>query len=173
MVPSIPAAVILAKGVPMLFMGQEAGEDLPFYFGMDDLNDPSRYLRLDAYQQAGEMNRILSWSRHLLGLRNDPDNGLRGDDDQRVNNTPKTLTFSRNGGRFFVVIGFGTGHSVQNLGVLGLPPGSVYKEIFNSSWPEYRTDGEPSHLNAGYNAHLTAWDNLNLPSIGAVILERR
>jgi len=92
MAKAVSAAVILAKGVPMLFMGQEAGEDRPFYFGMDDLNDTSRYLRLDAYEQPGEMNRILTWSRHLLGLRNNPDNGLRGDDDQRVQNTPKTLT---------------------------------------------------------------------------------
>jgi len=34
-------------------------------------------------------------------------------------------------------------------------------------------DDEPAHYNGGYDAHLTASDNLNLPSIGAVILERR
>jgi hypothetical protein len=34
-------------------------------------------------------------------------------------------------------------------------------------------DNEPAHYNGGYDARLTAADNLNLPSIGAVILERR
>jgi len=173
MAKAVGAAVILAKGVPMLFMGQEAGEDLPFYFGMDDLDDPSRYLRLDAYEQDGEMNRILTWSRHLLGLRNNPVNGLRDDSDQWLHNSGKTLGFFRSGGQIFVVIGLGAWATVQNLGELGLPAGAAYKEIFNSTWPEYRMDDEPGHFNGGYDACLTSSDNLNLPSIGAVILERR
>ncbi len=153
-------------------MGQEAGEDIPFYFGMDDMTDPSRYLRLDVYESPGEMNRILAWFRDLLGLRNNPDNGLLGDDDQSVRSTPKTVAFTRRGGRFFAVATLGTPYTVQNLGWLGLPAGAAYKEIFNSTWPAYRMENEPESSNGGYDARLSAGENLRMPAIGAVILER-
>jgi 1,4-alpha-glucan branching enzyme len=173
MAKAVGAAVLLAKGVPMLFMGQEAGEDIPFYFGMDDLSDPTRYLRLDDYEAPGEMARILTWFQHLLGLRNNPDNSLRGDDNQGVVSTPKTVAFTRGWGRFFVIVTIGTPYPTQNLGFLGLPNGRPYKEIFNSTWPEYGMDGEPAALNGGYDARLTPGDTVQMPPIGAVVLERR
>lgn len=173
MAKAVGAAVLLAKGVPMLFMGEEAGEDIPFFFGMDDLSDASRYLRLDDYEAPGEMARILTWFQHLLGLRNNPQNGMRGDDNQSVISAPKTLAFTRGWGRFFVVVTLGTPYARQNLGVLGMPNGRPYKEIFNSTWSEYRMDSEPAALNGGYDASLTPESTVQLPSIGALILERR
>jgi len=131
-------------------------------------------LRLDAYEQVGsELNRILTWFHHLMGLQNNPSNGLRGDDDQSVGIGHKTVAFTRSGGRFFVIVTFGTNDQQQDLAWLGLPSGSPYKEIFNSSWPEYQVHNEPELTNGGYNAQLRSGDLIRLPSIGALVLERR
>jgi 1,4-alpha-glucan branching enzyme len=168
MAKAVGAVALLAEGVPMLFMGEEAGEDLPFQFDSTDT------LRLDAYEQAGsEFQQILSWFRDLIGLRNNSSNGLQGDDRQSTGQGNKTLSFTRAQGRFFVVATFGTGDQQQDLGWLGLPGGAAYKEIFNSSWPAYQVNSEPAVNNGGYDAQLHAGDLIHLPPIGAVILERR
>jgi hypothetical protein len=67
----------------------------------------------------------------------------------------------------------GTNTQQQNLGWLNLPAGSAYKEIFNSSWPQYQVHAEPLISNGGYDAQLYSGNIINLPSIGAVILPRR
>lgn len=112
--------------------------------------------------------QVLTWFRHLMGLRNNPDNGLRGADGQIAHTGNKTLAFSRAGGRFFIVATFGTGDQQQDLGWLGLPGGSAYKEVFNSTWPEYRVHQEPQIDNGGYAAQLSSGSLVHLPSIGAV-----
>jgi hypothetical protein len=67
----------------------------------------------------------------------------------------------------------GTPDTHQNLGWLGLPSNGSYKEIFNStSKSEYRVDGEEECSNGGYEARLNSYQNINLPNIGAVVLER-
>ncbi len=61
---AIGTAALLAKGIPMLFMGQEAGEHEPFHFGQQS------YLRLDEYEQSdSEMHHIYRWFQHMMGLR--------------------------------------------------------------------------------------------------------
>jgi hypothetical protein len=62
----------------------------------------------------------------------------------------------------------------QNLGWLSLPNGGAsYKEIFNSSWPAYRVEGEDNFTNGSYDAVLTSDSIINLPEVGGVVLERR
>ena len=68
---------------------------------------------------------------------------------------------------------FGTNTPQQDLGWLNLPAGSAYKEIFNSSWPQYQVHSEALVSNGGYDAQLYSGNIINLPSIGAVILQRR
>lgn len=168
MAKAIGTAAILAKGVPMLFMGEEAGEDEPFYFGLET------YLRLNDYEDLGnEMNHIYAWFRDLMGLRNNPNNHLRGDDDQSVGIGRKTIAFTRGWGRFFIICTFGTPDTQQNVGWLGLPPSTAYKEIFNSSWPVYQVNSEPEATNGNYNAQIYSGHIINLPYIGAIVLERR
>ena len=152
----------------MLFMGEEAGEDEPFHFGQES------YLRLDEYEKSNsEMHRIYTWFQHMMGLRKNPDNGFRGDDNQSVRSSHKTIAFTRGWGRFFVICTFGTPDTRQNVGWLGLPPSTPYKEIFNSTWPAYRVDSETERANGGYNARIYSDHVINLPYIGAVVLERR
>jgi hypothetical protein len=50
----------------------------------------------------------------------------------------KTVAFARASGEFFISVTCGTNTQQQNLGWLNLPAGAAYKEIFNSSWPQYQ-----------------------------------
>ena len=52
MAKAIGAIALLAEGIPMLFMGEEAGEDRSFLFDML-ATDPAFVLRLDDYEQQG------------------------------------------------------------------------------------------------------------------------
>jgi 1,4-alpha-glucan branching enzyme len=168
----VGTVTLLSKGVPMLFMGEEAAEDRPFALNML-ASDPAFVLRLDEYEQPGsESANVLTWFRHLMGLRRNPDNGLRGDGWQALGSGRKTVAFSRAEGRYFVIATFGTPDTQQDLGWLNLPAGSAYKEIFNSSWPQYQVHAEPNVDNGGYAAALRAGNLIRLPSIGAVVLER-
>ena len=172
MAKAVGAVALLSRGLPMLFMGEEAGEDRPFPFDMT-ATDPAFVLRLDDYEKPGsEFANVLMWFRHLMGLRGNPDNGLEADGWQALGNGRKTVAFSRADGRFFVIATFGTPDTVQDLGWLNLPSGSAYKEIFNSTWPQYKVQTDPSVDNGGYSAQLRAGNLIHLPNIGAVVLER-
>lgn len=163
---AIGTAALLAKGIPMLFMGQEAGEDLSFSF------DQTTMLRLDYYETDINHSRVLLWFQHLIGLRKDSHKGFQGDDNQAVKTGYKTIAFTRGWGSCFVICTFGTSDTRQNTAWLGLPS-TAYKEIFNSSWPDYQVEWEPNQTNGGYDAVIYSGDIINLPEIGAVVLERR
>jgi 1,4-alpha-glucan branching enzyme len=173
MAKAIGTVALLAEGIPMIFMGQEAAEDQPFTFG-NSPTIPGFTLRLDSYEQAGsEFLQVLTWFRDLMGLRNNASNGIRGNDNQWTGRGDKTVAFARAYGEFFVIATFGTNTPQQNLGWLNLPAGSAYKEIFNSSWPQYQVHAEPMMSNGGYDAQLYSGNIINLPPIGGVILQRR
>jgi hypothetical protein len=55
---------------------------------------------------------------------------------------------------------------------MGLPAGSAYKEIFNSSWPDFQVESEPEYGNGGYDPRIYSGQILNLPYICAVVLQR-
>lgn len=172
MAKAVGAVALLSRGLPMLFMGEEAGEDRPFPLNMTATN-PGFVLRLDDYEKPGsEFANVLTWFRHLMALRGKPDNGLRADGWQALGTGRKTVAFSRADGRFFVIATFGTPDTVQDLGWLNLPSGSTYKEIFNSTWPQYKVQTDPNVDNGGYSAQLRAGNLIHLPNIGAVVLER-
>jgi hypothetical protein len=158
----------------MLFMGQEIGETPPFLLQ----DDGSIALNPQQYQPtpntATDNSRVLDWFRALMGLRNDVGKGLRGDStSQTVRTGRRTVAFTCGfGQRLFVVVTFGTSDQKQDSSWLGLPGGAC-KEIFNSSWPAYRTELEPEQSNGGYNAVITSGSLLNLPYAGATVLERR
>jgi len=127
---AVGAVALLAEGIPMIFMGEEAAEDQPFTFG----NDPTMLgftLRLDSYEVAGsEFLHVLTWFRDLMGLRNNAANNLQGNDTQSTGQGYKTVAFTRASGQFFIVATFGTNNQQQNLGWLGLPGGFSFKEKF-------------------------------------------
>ncbi len=172
MAKAIGTVALLAEGIPMIFMGEEAAEDQPFTFG-NSPTIPGFALRLDSYEQAGsEFLQVLSWFRDLMGLRNNASNGIRANDNQWTGRGDKTVAFARAYGEFFIIATFGTNTQQQNSSWLNLPAGSAYKEILNSSWPQYRVHAEPLISNGGYDAQIYSGNIINLPFIGAVILQR-
>jgi hypothetical protein len=124
---------------------------------------------------ATDNTRILGWFRQLMGLRNDPTKGLQGDANYQVVATGnRTVAFTcGEAQRLFVVVTFATPDQRQNSAWLGLPAGSEYKEIFNSSWPDFQVEFEQEQSNGGYDAQISSGQILSLPFIGAVVLERR
>jgi 1,4-alpha-glucan branching enzyme len=162
---------LLSNGVPMLFMGQEVGETLCFSF--DDASQPVNPQQLPA-ATAIDQSRILAWFVSIMGLRNDPSKGLQGDANYQVVGTGnRTVAFTCGAQqRLFVVVTFGTPNQQQNSGWIGLPSGGPFKEIFNSSWPDFQVEFEPENANGGYTAQIYSGQILNLPAIGAVVLQR-
>lgn len=164
---------LLSNGVPMLFMGQEVGETLCFSF--DNAAQPVNPQLCDLPPaSATDQTRILAWFRSLMGLRNDSSKGLQGDSNYQVVGTGnRTVAFTCGAQqRLFVIITFETPNQQQNSGWLGLPGGVPFKEIFNSSWPVFQVEFEPQSANGGYTAQIYSGQILNLPAIGAVVLER-
>jgi hypothetical protein len=173
MAKAVGTVALLSSGVPMLFMGEEVGETR--YFSFDNqgpaINPQAHDLPAGA---ATDNTRVLSWFRSLMGLRNDPGKGLRGSASSQVVRTGRrTVAFTCGPWQqLFVVVTFGTETVQQDSSWLGLP-GGAYKEIFNSSWPAFQVEFEPERANGGPDAQINSGQILNLPPIGAVVLERR
>ena len=173
MAKALGTLTLLSNGVPMLFMGQEVGETVAFSFDTGGLAVNPQLKDLPP-GSATAQTRILSWFRSLMGLRNDPAKGLQGDANYQVVGTGyRTVAFTCGSNqRLFVVVTFGTSNQQQNSAWLGLPAGISFKEIFNSSWPAFAVESEIEQANGGYAAQIYAGNILNLPAIGAVVLER-
>jgi 1,4-alpha-glucan branching enzyme len=172
---ALGTVTLLSNGVPMLFMGQEAGETVSFSLNNSENHwiNPQQY---DVAPGAATDNaRILAWFRQLMGLRNDPSKGLQGDANYQVTATGnRTVAFTCGSGqRLFVVVTFSTANQQQNCAWLGLPGGGPFKEIFNSSWPAFQVEFEPEQTNGGYDAQIYSGQTINLPWMGAIVLERR
>jgi 1,4-alpha-glucan branching enzyme len=158
----------------MLFMGQEVGETAAFAFDSSaPALNPQKY---DLAASAGynENARVLAWFRQLLRLRNDPAQGLQGDANFQVVRTGnRTIAFTCGAGQcLFAIITFGTPDQQQDSSWLGLPTQATFKEIFNSSWPVFQVSSESEHPNGGYSAQIASGSILNLPYIGALVLQR-
>ena len=165
---------LLSNGIPMLFMGQEVGESRAFAFDSSaPALNPQQYLA-PAAAAPGDNAIVLAWFRQLLGLRNDPGQGLQGDsNDEVVHVGDRTVAFTCGRAQsLFVVVTFGTPDQQQDSSWLGLPSGAVFKEIFNSSWPDIQVSSEPIGTNGGHTARIGSGQILNLPYMGAVVLQR-
>jgi 1,4-alpha-glucan branching enzyme len=173
MAKALGALTLLSNGIPMLFMGQEVGETIPFTF--DSAVPPLNPQVYDAPGAPIVNARVLAWFRGLMGLRNDPSQGLQGEANYQVIGTGhRTVAFTCGVGQcLFTVVTFGTPDLEQDSSWLGLPAGSLYKEIFNSSSADFAVEFEPERTNGGYDAQIGSGAILNLPSIGAVVLQRR
>jgi 1,4-alpha-glucan branching enzyme len=164
--------ILLSNGVPMLFMGQEVGETAPFAFDSSaPALNPQQY---DQTPASGYNARVLDWFRQLIGLRNDPNQKLQGDTNyQTVAVGHRTVAFACGAQQsLFVVITFGTANQRQDSSWLGLPAAGTYKEIFNSSWPAFQVESEALQSNGGYSAQIRSGYILNLPYVGAIVLQR-
>jgi 1,4-alpha-glucan branching enzyme len=161
------AGTLLARGIPMFFMGAESAEDRQFSFGGTDTLD------LDGYLADRDCRRVRAWWRELCLLHRSP--VVQGPSPLEVHFADgQLLAFSRGErGDLFVVLNFGGWSGYHNLGYLNLPGGS-YRELWNSTWPDFAIDSEreDEHTNGGRDARLGRADWLRIPEYGAVVLER-
>lgn len=158
------AVTLFSRGIPMWFMGAEAGEHRQFLFTRTDVLD------LDQYESAEHARRVRAWWRALTDLR-------RGN--ARVQGpAPLTvacaegqlLVFSRGGSSDYVVIAnFGGWSGWKPLRELRVPDGR-YVERLNSTWAPYRVEHEDEHPNG--TGVLGAGDWIHLPDYGVIVLER-
>jgi 1,4-alpha-glucan branching enzyme len=163
------ALTLLARGIPMWFMGAESGEWRQF---SKDGDEP---LDLDGYERDPAAGQLRRWWRRLCELRRGNPR-LQGPAPLRVRYAQeRMLAFSRgDGDDIFVIANFGDRSGWRPLAEFHLPDGE-YKELLNSTWGDYRidTEGENEHANGGWDArlHRGAW--LDVPDFGVVVLERR
>lgn len=160
------AITLLSRGLPMWFMGAEAGEWAQFTsFGQEALD-------LDRYVADDNCRRVRHWWRVLSDLRQG-NSRLQGPSPLKVHCAKgHLLAFSRGAGEdYFAVLNFGPEAGWRPLTELDLPHWH-YRELWNSTWPAFAVEGEDEHGNGGRNASLSRHDWLHIPDYGAVILER-
>lgn len=163
------AATILARGIPMWFMGAESGEWRQFSKG------GATTLDLDAYEREQSATKIRNWWNRLAELRRG-NARIEGPSPIQVKFAQdERLAFTRGDAEdLFVLLNFSYRSDWQRLADLNLPYGD-YKELLNSTWGDYRIadEGEVERSNGGWNARLNGDSWLNIPAYGVVVLERR
>lgn len=176
------AGTILGRGIPMLFMGQEAGETMQF--GQDNgqlpahrpaAHDPGTgatwwddRLPLDAYEADPGRTKVRSWTKKMLEIRRGDLGRLAGSDIEitHIHNDNGVVAFSRDGGKYVVVLNFKNGSwDHYDIGVRGR-----YQELANTSWPAFNLAGYPEKTRGGETAHEIS--DVPIPSYGAVVLVR-
>ena len=162
------AATLCSRGIPMYFMGAEAGEHEQFHFGRHTV------LNLEHYLADPDRLRVRSWWRELNFFRRNP--SIQGPSPLQVRfASDQLLAFSRGeGANYFVLLNFGGWAGSIPLWEMNLPDGS-YRELWNSTWPAFAVHGEDEdeHPNGGRDARLNRSHALHVPDYGVVILERR
>jgi 1,4-alpha-glucan branching enzyme len=171
------AGSILGRGIPMVFMGQEAGEWMQF--GQDDKKlqnyNPGTgntwwddRLPLTSYENDSGRKKLRDFYRKMFEIRKaDPDSFAwapiavsHANDDNGV------VAFTRGDGKYLIVLNFkGNSWENYNVGVSGR-----YRELANTSWPAFNVNGAPERTRGGEAAHdLT---EVPVPPYGAVVLRR-
>jgi 1,4-alpha-glucan branching enzyme len=160
------ACTLLARGIPMFFMGAESGEDQQFAFGS------AQPLDLEEYLSNPDRGRIRAWWRALCQLRRDP--CIQGPAPLAVRLVEdQLLAFTRGQGHdYYVLLNFGGWSGHRPLADLNLPAGQ-YRELWNSTWPVFaiQAEHEDEHVNGGRDARLHRGRALHIPDYGVVILQ--
>jgi 1,4-alpha-glucan branching enzyme len=159
------ALTLLSRGIPLVFMGGEAGESRQFHSGSRDVLDIDRYLT------SPEHAHVREWFNVLLDLRGN--SNIKGPAPLGVVHAEGQLLAITRGhaGDFFMLANFGGWSGWRSLAELNLPWGS-YRELWNSTWPAFAVENEGEHTNGGRDARLTRDSWLHVPDYGAVVLER-
>ena len=160
------AATLFSRGIPMWFMGAESAEYKQFLI---DKNDP---LDLDQYSSDKERSAVRRWWNALSELRrNNP--MIQGPSPLDVRYAQdQVLAFTRGEGQeFYVLLNFGGWAGSRRLDELNLPDAS-YRELWNSTWPDFAVEQEGEHTNGGRTAHLDRGCQVQVPDYGVVVLQR-
>lgn len=154
---------IMARGTPMVFMGQEGGETTQFHIDWWDDRLP-----LSAYETDAGRAKILAWYRKMNDIRAGDPQTLASADSvvTHIHNDNRVAAFSRDGGKYVVVMNFGpTTWYNYDVGVSG-----TYLEVANTSWSRFNLGGVPEASRG--EGVATAISNVHIPAYGAVVLAR-
>jgi 1,4-alpha-glucan branching enzyme len=156
------AGTVLARGIPMLFMGEESGESKQFSQNSDDR------LPLTAYETDPGRNKVRGWWQRMFDIR-------RGDLGRfawgnftltHLNDANGIIAFTRDGGKYLVVLNFKGGDWAHyDVGVRGR-----YQELANTSWPAFNLGNYTERTRGGDRAFDIV--DLPIPAWGAVVLVR-
>ncbi len=163
MVMTSLAGTILARGTPMIFMGQEGAETQQFH--IDWWNDR---IPLDTYATDANQQKVLAWYKDLNQIRsNDITSFATGDSSTiYVHNIDGIAAFSRDNGKYIVVMNFkGSNWTNYDIGISG-----AYREIANTSWPQYNVNGGNEISRGGSESFYIT--DVYVPAYGVVVLER-
>ena len=165
------AGTILSRGIPMIFMGQEAGEWIQFGQGgtpPDGGNWWNHRLNLNDYQNNTQRRKIVDWFRRMFEIRKMDLPAFSWEDIEitHIHNDNGIVAFARNKRKYLIVLNFkGQTWFDYNVGVSGF-----YKELANASWPAYNISDTPEATRHGdYHYQI---NTVHIPAYGAVILQR-
>jgi 1,4-alpha-glucan branching enzyme len=168
---------ILARGIPMIFMGQEGGESLQF--GQDD-GKLSEYnpgtgetwwddrIPISDYETDIGRNKVRLWFKKMYDIRAGDLNRFASGDIRitHIHNDNGVLAFTRDNDKYLIVLNFkGRSWEDYDVGISGL-----YQELANTSWPEFNVGGYPVKSRGDWPAHNI--NNVHIPAYGAVVLVR-
>jgi len=160
------AGLALSRGIPMLFMGQESAEERQFLIDGSGVWD--RRLPLESYETDSEQSKVLAWSQKMFEIRHN-DSGIfawGGIEITHINNGNGIAAFTRDNGKYLIVLNFkDRDWSSYGVGVSG-----TYKEIANTSWPEYNVSGG-AEMSLGRSTKTLS--KVKIPAYGAVIFKRQ
>ena len=171
------AGTVLGRGIPMLFMGQEAGELLQF--GQDDgkLRDHNPgtgntwwddRLALHTYESNPGRSKVREWYQRMFQIRRQDPEAFAWPRIAvtHLHDANGILAFTRDEGRYLVVLNFkGQDWPKYRVGVAGR-----YRELANTSWPQYNLGGYAERTRGGDQAHWI--DAVKIPAYGAVVFQR-
>jgi 1,4-alpha-glucan branching enzyme len=156
------AGTILARGTPMIFMGQEAGEEKQFDI---DLWTEDDRLNLTDYESHSERQKILRWFTKMNEIRSSDSSTFASSDStvMHINDGNGITAFSRDNGKYIVVLNFrGTAYQNYDIGISG-----TYRELANTSWAEYNVRNHPLTSRGAAEQSFT---DVAVPPYGAVVL---
>lgn len=167
MAKAAAAVVWLSRGLKLMFMGEEAGESRQFFQSRDDVLD------LKAYLENGEMKNVRTWVNALLRLNlSDKIHGPSPLTVVYASEQDGLLAWMRGeGSEYFVVVNFKDELRKKALVDLNLPD-YTYRELLNSTRPEFQVESETESTNVGTDGQIGRVDLLKVPAVGAVVLER-
>lgn len=152
---------VLARGTPMAFMGQEAGETKQFH--IDWWQDR---LPLSQYESNAGQKKVLDWYKKMNEIRGNDLTTFATADSwvTHIHNNNGIAAFTRSNSKYLIVMNFGSStYFNYNVGISGF-----YREIANTSWPEYNVGGV-TQASRG-KAQGFQISNVHIPAYGAVVL---
>ena len=155
------AGTILARGTPMAFMGQEAGETTQFHIDWWDDRLP-----LGEYETNAGRKKVLAWYQKMNEIRGNDLTTLATGNSwvTHINNDNGIATFTRADAKYAIVMNFkATTWFDYDVGISG-----GYRELANTSWAEYNLSATTVASRGGDTAFNI--NNVHIPAYGVVVL---